>query len=113
MSRRQSRQRPRTSARFAGNRGAHAAFSLVRLLDPLPDVPARIEPLGPAPATPARVPAAPGWSAFAQSMCRVREYAPGDRPRDWMVSDEALKTTAVAPSAELEKQKYGVTLRPR
>jgi hypothetical protein len=57
---------------------------LVRVLDPLPTVPALIEPLGPAPAR--LVPAAPTWEAFVQSMCPVRELTPGDRPRDWVES---------------------------
>jgi 5-methylcytosine-specific restriction endonuclease McrA len=54
---------------------------LVRVLDPLPAVPARIEPLGPAPAR--HIPETPTWEAFVQSMCPVRELTPGDRPRDW------------------------------
>src|SRR3954451_4512365 len=57
---------------------------LVRILDPLPAVPARIEPLGPAPAR--LVPPEPTWQAFMDSMCPVRELAPGDRPRDWTES---------------------------
>jgi hypothetical protein len=55
---------------------------LVRLLDPLLDVPSRIEPLGPAPAR--LVPKAPTWAEFVESTCPVREFEPGDRPRDWM-----------------------------
>src|SRR6187399_257051 len=47
---------------------------LVRVLDPLPAVPARIEPLGPAPAR--IVPATPTWEEFAGSMCPVRELVP-------------------------------------
>jgi hypothetical protein len=57
---------------------------LVRVLDPLPSVPARIEPLGPAPAR--SMPETPTWEAFVQSLCPVRELAPGDRPRDWTES---------------------------
>jgi hypothetical protein len=55
---------------------------LVRLLDPLPAVPARIEPLGPAPAR--AIPTAPSWEEYVQSMNRMRELAPGERPRDWV-----------------------------
>jgi 5-methylcytosine-specific restriction endonuclease McrA len=58
--------------------------SLVRQLDPLPDVPPRIEPLGPAPAR--LIPEAPTWSEFVASMCPVRELPPGERPRDWAES---------------------------
>jgi hypothetical protein len=54
---------------------------LVRMLDPLPDVPARIDPLGPEPTQ--RVPAAPIWSHFVGSMNPARELTPGNRPLDW------------------------------
>lgn len=57
-------------------------LALVRLLHPLPAVPARIEPLGPAPAR--GLPAAPSWAEYVQSMNRLRELAPGERPRDWV-----------------------------
>jgi hypothetical protein len=57
---------------------------LVRVLDPLPSVPARIEPLGPAPAR--AIPADPTWEEFVQSFCPVRELAQGERPRDWVGS---------------------------
>ena len=57
---------------------------LVRILDPLPAVPARIEPLGPASAR--LVPPEPSWQAFIESTCPVRELALGDRPREWMES---------------------------
>ena len=57
---------------------------LVRMLDPLPAVPARIEPLGPAPAR--LVPREPSWQEFIASTCPVRELTPGDRPREWMES---------------------------
>jgi 5-methylcytosine-specific restriction endonuclease McrA len=57
---------------------------LVRVLDPLPAVPARIEPLGPAPAR--GISANPTWEGFLQAMCPVRELSPGQRPRDWVAS---------------------------
>jgi hypothetical protein len=76
---------------------------LVRLLDPLPDVPPRIEPLGPAPAR--LVPEAPTWDEFVRSMCPVRELASGERPREWTesVNDagvEGVRDLGEAPSAE-------------
>jgi hypothetical protein len=75
---------------------------LVRILDPLPPVPARIEPLGPAPAR--AIPADPTWEGFVQSFCPVRELSPGERPRDWVGnanddgtgSVEASNTSAIA-----------------
>ena len=68
----------------AKHRTKRELATLVRVLDPLPAVPARIEPLGPAPAR--LVPPEPTWQAFIQSTCPVRELAPGDRPRDWIES---------------------------
>ncbi|HXK17671.1 MAG TPA: hypothetical protein VNG33_07705, partial [Polyangiaceae bacterium] len=54
---------------------------LVRILDPLPQVPDSIEPVGPAPARLAR---RPTWAQFVESLCPpVRELPPGERPRDW------------------------------
>ena len=55
---------------------------LVRSLDPLPAVPPRIEPLGPAPLQLA--PAAPSWSRWVSATNPVRELDPGARPRDWV-----------------------------
>jgi hypothetical protein len=77
---------------------------LVRVLDPLPAVPARIEPLGPALAR--AIPADPTWESFVQSFCPVRELTPGGRPRDWMASendagsvDAGEKPTITEPTA--------------
>jgi hypothetical protein len=67
---------------------------LVRVLDPLPEVPPRIEPLGPAPAR--LVPQAPTWAAFVSSLCPVRELSPGDRPSDWM--EDANEGEAASPA---------------
>jgi hypothetical protein len=56
---------------------------LVRVLDPLPEVPARVEPLGPASRVPA-TPRSPTWAEFVASLCPpVRELPPAERPRDW------------------------------
>jgi hypothetical protein len=54
---------------------------LVRELNPLPEVPDRIEPLGPAPA---RRATSPTWEQMVTSWSpEVRELAPGARPADW------------------------------
>jgi hypothetical protein len=66
---------------------------LVRVLDPLPPVPARIEPLGPAPAR--AIPADPTWEGFVQSFCPVRELSPGERPRDWLANVDDTSTCSV------------------
>ncbi len=54
---------------------------LVRELDPLPDVPARIEPLGP---SLMESPRNPTWGEFVASFAPVRELPPGERPADWL-----------------------------
>jgi 5-methylcytosine-specific restriction endonuclease McrA len=54
---------------------------LVRELNPLPQVPDRIEPLGPALA---QAPRQPTWAEFAASLCPpIRALPAGERPRDW------------------------------
>jgi hypothetical protein len=56
---------------------------LLRTLAPLPEPPARIEPLGPAPARPAKL--RPSWADFVESLCPpVRDLPPGDAPREWV-----------------------------
>ena len=69
---------------------------LVRQLAPLPDVPARIDPLGPAVELSAAHNAAanPSWEDFVQSLAPVCELPPGDRPSDWM-SDDPLTRDAL------------------
>jgi 5-methylcytosine-specific restriction endonuclease McrA len=54
---------------------------LVRELNPLPEVPDLIEPLGP---TLKLATNNPSWENYVQSLCPpVRELVPGERPRDW------------------------------
>src|SRR5215469_4883274 len=76
----------------AKHRTKREIAALVRVLDPLPAVPARIEPLGPAPAR--LVPSAPTWEEFVGSTCPVRELTPGERPRDWVEVASAAATGA-------------------
>jgi hypothetical protein len=82
---------------------------LVRVLDPLPAVPARIEPLGPAPAR--VVPHTPTWEEFVGSMCPVRELLPGDRPRDWTEgpSDFDLSARDEGDETRSEPARLGAT----
>src|SRR5687767_4685866 len=60
---------------------------LVRHLDPLPQVPSRIEPLGPAPSH--LFSPAPTWSQSVGALNPVRELEPGSRPRNWMNSTQS------------------------
>jgi hypothetical protein len=80
---------------------------LVRELDPLPEVPPRIEPLGPASAR--LVPRAPTWQEFVSSLCPVRELSPGDRPRDWM--EDANEGEAAASAGFMLSDNEAVSTR--
>jgi hypothetical protein len=71
---------------------------LVRILDPLPEVPARIEALGPAPR--GVVATNPTWAEQVASFCPVRELVPGDRPRDWV--EDVPEVPAVLEARELD-----------
>lgn len=55
---------------------------LLRELDPLPDVPARIDPLGPDRVV--ATPRPPSWSDSVASFSPVRDLRPGERPADWL-----------------------------
>jgi 5-methylcytosine-specific restriction endonuclease McrA len=72
---------------------------LVRILDPLPEVPARIEALGPAPR--GVVATNPTWAEQVASFCPVRELVPGDRPRDWV--PEVLEASEFDAPARIDE----------
>jgi hypothetical protein len=73
----------------AKHRSKRELGQLIREIDPLPNVPARIEPLGPAEPSPA-APRNPTWEQFMRSLNPVRELAPGERPRDWIDKNALL-----------------------
>src|SRR6478752_5171461 len=81
---------------------------LLREIDPLPDVPARITPLGPAAPEPKPV-RNPTWAEYVASFAPIRHLNPGERPRDWI--DEPTVASAVAAA---ESRTYVSTphLRP-
>jgi len=89
----------------AKHRTKRELSQLVRILDPLPAVPARIEPLGPAPAR--VITATPSWETIVRAARPVRELPPGERPRDWVPAanelgrDPSETTQEPAPDAEL------------
>ena len=78
---------------LAKHRTKREIAQLVRTLNPLPDVPAVVEPLGPVSAdgtgsTGIPVPRNPTWKQFVTSRSGpVRELSPGDRPKDWIDND--------------------------
>ena len=62
---------------------------LVRCLAPLPAVPDRVEPLGPAAMG---TPREATWAEFVESLCPpVRELPARDRPSDWMNESERVE----------------------
>jgi hypothetical protein len=82
----------------AKHRTKRELAALVRVLDPLPAVRARIEPLGPAPAR--MVPPEPSWEAFVAATCPIRELAAGGRPGDWVVGANDAGASSPEHSAE-------------
>jgi hypothetical protein len=66
----------------AKHRSKREIAKLIRVLDPLPEVPSRIEPLGPS--TSARPLTGGSWRNFMESLNPVRELESGQRPRDWI-----------------------------
>jgi hypothetical protein len=86
----------------AKHRSKKEITKLVRILDPLPDVPARIEALGPQhPGVPRTNPT---WAEQVASFCPVRELTPGDRPRDWVAPDEVSAPARVNPPLRYKVQ---------
>jgi 5-methylcytosine-specific restriction endonuclease McrA len=70
---------------LARHRTKRDLLRLIRRIDPQPDAPASVEPLGP---TPVGVPvptANPSWEEFVEALSPpVRELGPGDNPREWL-----------------------------
>ncbi len=86
---------------LAKHRTKREILALVRKLDPLPDVPPRIEPLGPAPAR-LMGPATPSWANIVRALAGpVRELPQGARPADWMPTE-----LPVAPALERQSQAH-------
>ncbi len=82
------------------HRTKREVLRLIRRLDPAPDVPALVEPLGPAPLG-VPVPRAPSWQAFFEALSPpVRELPPGDNPKDWITSAPADNDTDIGPDGQ-------------
>ena len=70
---------------------------------PRPDVPDRLEPLGPG-SVGIPLPRAPNWSQFVASYApSVRELPPGDRPKDW-VDSSGVSAADVADATPLREE---------
>ncbi|HEY8945272.1 MAG TPA: HNH endonuclease [Polyangiaceae bacterium] len=68
--------------KVAKHRSKREITPLVRQLDPLPAVPARIEPLGPTPAGTSANNAS--WEAYLNALNPVRELPPAHCPNNWL-----------------------------
>jgi 5-methylcytosine-specific restriction endonuclease McrA len=76
---------------------------LVRMLHPLPDVPALVEPLGPEPRS---IAGNPSWSQMVEAHApEIRELSPGERPKDWIA--DAVAGTAVEAATEADSDAHG------
>src|SRR6187399_1276002 len=65
--------------------------TLVRRLAPLPALPDRVEPLGPAPLG---TPRDPTWAELVESLCPpVRTLPAGERPCDWVDESERVQVS--------------------
>jgi hypothetical protein len=94
---------------LAMHRTKREIAALVRKLDPLPDVPPRIEPLRPAPAR-LLGPANPAWADLTKAFAgQLRQLGEGDRPADW-AGDELAVKGAPEPKPHLEPQTAPSTL---
>ena len=106
----------------AKHRTKREVARLVRILDPLPAVPARIEPLGPTSSPSRGVLANPTWEVFVHSLCPVRDLPSGERPRDWVENsnggDDIASVSAPArngatPTATLAPENLPVSTAAR
>jgi len=86
---------------LAKYRTKREVLRLVRSLSPEPDVPDRVEPLGPERrGIGMTLPSTPSWNQFVESYApSVRELRPGERPKDWVDLPGAGVTAAVDATA--------------
>ncbi|HEY8944140.1 MAG TPA: hypothetical protein VIM73_07755, partial [Polyangiaceae bacterium] len=90
----------RAVLKVAKHRSKREITRLVRQLDPLPAVPARIEPLGPAPAGTSANNAS--WEAYNHALNPFRELPPEQCPNNWshLGEDSAAEGTQTHEPAE-------------
>lgn len=80
----------------AKHRTKRELTTLIRQIDPLPNVPTRIEPLGPEVGVPRAV-RAPTWEESARALNPVRNLRPGERPRDWLEDESSASNASPEP----------------
>ncbi|HTU58633.1 MAG TPA: HNH endonuclease signature motif containing protein, partial [Polyangiales bacterium] len=78
----------------AKHRTKKEILRLVRQLDPLPQVPPRIEPLGPATTSDSQLSRDARALGLEPLQHPVRDLTPGDRPRDWMLQQDSATDAA-------------------
>ncbi|HEY8945707.1 MAG TPA: hypothetical protein VIM73_15665, partial [Polyangiaceae bacterium] len=87
--------------KVATHRSKREITRLVRQLDPLPSVPARIEPLGPAPAATSANNAS--WEAYNHALNPVRELPPEQCPNNWShLGEDSAAGTSTADTQTCE-----------
>jgi len=90
----------------AKHRTKKEILRLVRQLDPLPRIPPRIEPLGPASNTDSEL--ARGARALGLEPLQhpVRDLEPGERPRDWMMDQDSATDAVTDAAVGTEQQPF-------
>ncbi|HEY8945619.1 MAG TPA: hypothetical protein VIM73_15225 [Polyangiaceae bacterium] len=98
--------------KLAKHRSKREITRLVRQLDPLPSVPARIEPLGPAPL--GSSPSNASWEAFLHALNPVRELVAEQCPKEWLkVGEEsAVERAASDGSSDAPRDSASDVLGP-
>jgi hypothetical protein len=91
----------------AKHRTKKEILGVVRQLNPIPDVPSRVEPLGPPAKSTVRW--NPRWEDFVGAMCPVRELLPGERPSDWLVGAQEVSAD-VEGCTDVSVAERGVTI---
>jgi len=79
---------------------------LVRQLDPLPQVPPRIEPLGPASNSDSQLVRSARAIGLEPLQHPVRDLQPGERPRDWMIAQDSATDAVTDAAVGSEQQPF-------
>ena len=92
----------------AKHRTKKEILRLVRQLDPLPRVPSRIEPLGPVTTADSQLSKHARAMGLEPLQHPVRALTPGDRPRDWMLHQDAATDLATDAIVGAEQQPFAL-----
>ena len=92
----------------AKHRTKKEILRLVRQLDPLPQVPPRIEPLGPVTSADSQLAREARAIGLEPLLHPVRDLTPGARPRDWMLHQDPATDAVTDAVVGPEHQPFGL-----